>query len=164
VAIPRPRRGLAGQDRVVAPSEQLSLGRLHVLAELDQAESELAAAAALLLPGRHPELGLLPPSVGFLQGGGESQHLAPVERRDTAPDGQDGVILWLGQVELGCPRKSPHERRMTAASVAQPELTGGLGQRELEAVRRQLQARDQAAEEPGRARTEYSAKAYTYSS
>ena len=89
--------------------DELTLGSLGVLAQLDEAEGEAAGPNAELLGARRVELLVLPALVRILQRGRQAQELTSVERRQPAPDLELAVAVHLGQVELTDTRERPHE-------------------------------------------------------
>src|SRR5579864_2199947 len=60
MSVDRPSDRITGQGRVVAPPQQLTFGRLHVLTQFDQTEGQLAAPPALGFRWRFLELLGLP--------------------------------------------------------------------------------------------------------
>ena len=100
VTIPRPGRRLAAEHGWELPAGELTLGRLDVLAQLDEAEGEPTGTDAELLGPRRVELLVLPSLMGFLQREREASDLAQVERWEPTADVDPRVALELGEVEL----------------------------------------------------------------
>ena len=136
------------------PTGQLLLGGLHVLTELEEAQGQPPAPAALLLVYRHPELGLLPCLVGGGQFRRQAQDLATGERRKLAAHGEGAVRPGLGHVELAAAGQGPHERRMTAAPGAQSESGRGGGQVEIEPLGGGVEPVGEVPDQPRRRRAQ----------
>ena len=136
------------------PAQQLALGGLDVLAQLEQAQGQAAAATAELLGGGRGQLFLLPEPVRLLQRRRQAHDLAAVERRQLAGDGEGPVGPGVGQVELAAAGQGPHERRVAAALVAQAQGSGGVAQGEVEARRVGVEPGGQPAQQPGGGRAE----------
>ena len=154
VAVPRPRRRLPAQRRVELPPQQLALGGLEVLPQLEQAERQAPGPPPLLLDRRRAQLALEPGLVGGGEVGGSRSTWRRFSGRELAAHGEGAVGPGLGQVELAAPGQRPHERRVPAALGAEAEGRGGVGQVEVEAVGRGVEAGGQAAEQPGGGRAE----------
>src|SRR5437763_9282227 len=112
MAFPCPRSRLMGEGGMELPAVELALGALEILAELDQAESETAAAAPQGLERGRAQLLVLPALMFVSEALGEAGHLAPVQGRDLAAHGHRALLPHLGQLELAHPSQGPHERRV----------------------------------------------------
>ena len=137
-----------------APAVQLALGRVEVLAELDQAQRQPTRSLALLGGVRAPDLLVEPPLMGGLELVGKPSDLTEGQRGHAAPHGERVGVELAAETELARAGDGALERAVAAAAVADAERGRRGVDIETEAVGVVVELAGETAHQPDRARSE----------
>ena len=127
--------------------EQHALDVVGVIALLEEGERDLPGAPPRSCERRLGELRLRPFGVRDLEVRRQAAHVAAVDRRQVAADGDRAPPVVAREVELRQPRECPDDRRAVAVALAETERLRRVGDGQLQAGGRLVEPRRQVAEQ-----------------